>query len=358
MIERSEAEWIEIGNEITRLADIDWEAALAAAKHMLSEAQSGQQPRQIALAMQTEARVLKRLPDKTPSIRQQNEVIRYLKREQLSTHLATAYRQLGQMQYDAMAYFKALDAWLKSLELAGQEQNIHDTTLAYVGIGKFYYAVGEYTRAMHYHQLALLAAKPLQQAALDAEININIAADAFRLHDFSAVEVALNRAQQALETGYDRPVWMGEITFYRGMICFEQSQFADAQEFLSRAYNIYRKNHNSWGEGHVLLALGRTFIKLNEPEHAAECLSTACEISEQHQLLALGIEAHEILAFLYIEQGDNALALQFHKRLHELICQNLPEQNTGLRLSRHAAQRLHDIEGAFDLAKIHARLAV
>lgn len=358
MIERSPEDAIARSAEIVRMADQDWPAAQAAVQQMLSDAQAAQEPRLIALAMQTQARVLKHLPDKAPAILLQNEVIRYLKRQQLTEDLAAAYRALGQMQYDAMAYFKALDAWLKSLELAGLEQNVHGTTLAYIGIGKFYYALGEYTRAMYYHQLALIAAKPLGCAAVNAEININIAADAFRLRDFVATETALNSAQLALESGYDHPVWLGEVTFYRGMIYFEQGQFADAQEFLSRAYSIYHKNRNPWGESHVLLALGRAFIKLNEPEHAVECLSTACAISEQHQLFALGIEAYEILAFLFIELGDNAQALQSHKRLHELMRRNMPEQHAGLRLSRHAAQRLHEIEGAFDLAKIYARLAI
>ncbi|MGL4996940.1 MAG: tetratricopeptide repeat protein [Deefgea sp.] len=357
MLERSHEDLVAYGNEIVRLGDVDYLSALAAAKQFYEDTLAARLPRQIALAMQTEARVLKRMADKTSAIRLQNEVIRYLKREHLNEDLAAAYRVLGQMLYDAMSYFKSLDAWLKSLELSGLVQNNHGSTLAYIGIGKFYFALGEYTQAIHYHQLALLAAKPLNRAALTAEINLNIAADAFRLHDFAVAQVALDEAQRALETGYDRPAWLGEVAFYRGMIYFELGQFVDAQEFLSRAYNIYRKCHNFWGEGHALLALGRAFLKLEEQEHAVECLSTACEICEQHQLAALGIEANEILAYLYIDLGDNFQALHYHKRLHELICQTKTEPHSVLRLSRHAQQRLKEIETAFELAKLQAHLS-
>ena len=356
MLERPHEDLIAQCNDIVRLADQDWPSALAAAKQLYSESQRAGVPRLIALTMQTEARVLKRLADKSAAIRLQNEVIRYIKREQLNADLAAAYRVLGQMLYDAMAYFKALDAWLKSLELASLEQDVPGITLAYIGIGKFYYAVGEYTQAIFYHQVALLAAKPLQRAALIAEINLNIAADAFRLRHFTLAQAALDEAQAALETGYDRPAWLGEVAYYRGMIDFELNHFAEAQEFLSRAYNIYRKSHNSWGEGHALLALGRAFLKLDEPEHAVECLRAACEICDQNQLAALGIEANEILAYLYVELGDNLQALHYHKRLHELICQTKNEHHSVLRLSRHAQQRLKTIETAFELAKLQARL--
>lgn len=356
MLDRTHEDLIAQSNEIVRLADLDFDSALSAAKHFYQDALSSRIPRQIALAMQTEARVLKRQADKSAAIRLQNEVIRYLKREQLNDDLTSAYRVLGQMLYDEMAYFKSLDAWLKSLELAGLDHNVQGTALAYIGIGKFYYALGDYTKAIYYHQLALLAAKTLNRAALNAEININIAADAFRLRDFSVAQQALDEAQKVLSSGYDRPAWMGEVVFYRGMIYFELGQFAEAQEYLSRAYSIYRKCRNPWGEGHALLALGRAFLKLEEPEHAVECLSAACEICDHNQLTSLGIEAHEILAYLHVDLGDNLQALHYHKRLHELICQTQTEQRSILRLSRHAHQRLKDIETAFELAKLQARL--
>ncbi|MBM9888876.1 MULTISPECIES: tetratricopeptide repeat protein [Deefgea] len=356
MPERSHEDLIAQCNEIVRLADLDYAGALSAAKQFYQDSVKARLPRQIALAMQTEARVLKRQADKTAAIRLQNEVIRYLKREQLNQDLTSAYRVLGQMLYDAMAYFKSLDAWLKSLELAGLEHNVQGTTLAYIGIGKFYYALGDYTKAIQYHQLAQLAAQTLNRAALNAEININIAADAFRLRDFTLAQQALDEAQKALESGYDRPAWLGEVVFYRGMVCFELGQYAESQEFLSRAYSIYRKCRNSWGEAHALLALGRAFLKLAEQEHAVECLSVACEICEHHQLIALGIEAHEILAYLYVDLGDNLQALHYHKRLHQLICQSKSEQRSVLRLSRHAQQRLKEIETAFELAMLQARL--
>lgn len=357
MAEHSHEDLVARCNEIVRLADHDWTHAHAAAQAFYREMRVRRQPRQIALAMQTEARVLKRLAEnRTAAIRLQNQVIRYLKREQLNEDLATAYRVLGQIFYDDMAYFKALDAWLNALELSGKEQDAHGTTLAYIGIGKFYYALGGYTQAMHYHQLALLTAKPLKRAAISAEININLAADAFRLRDFTAAQVALDTAQLALETGYDRPVWLGEVALYRGQIHFELDQFAEAQAFLSRAYRIYRKCQNPWGQVHTLLALGRAFLKLGEQEHGVECFSAACEISDHHQLTGLGIEANEILAYLYVDLGDHLQALHYHKRLHELICQTKTEHRSVLRISRHAHHRLHDIETAFELAKLQARL--
>lgn len=356
MPERTHEDYIARCNEVVRLADLDYGAALAAAQQFYKESQVAREPRLIALAMQTEARVLKRQADKSAAIRLQNEVIRYLKREQLSQDLTTAYRVLGQMLYDSMAYFKSLDAWLKSLELAGLEHNAQATTLAYIGIGKFYYALGDYSKALQYHQLAQLAAQKINRAVLTAEININIAADAFRLRDFDIAHTALNEAQRALESGYDRPAWLAEVVYYRGMISFEQGQYAESQESLSRAFTIYRKCRNSWGEGHALLALGRAFLKLDESEHAVECLSAACEICEQNQLTVLGIQAHEILAYLYVDLGDNLQALHYHKRLHQLICASKIEQRSALRLSRHAQQRLREIETAFELAMLNARL--
>ncbi len=344
------------GNAIAILANQDSTAALLQADAMLDAMQAQQLPEAIAIALQTKVRVLQRLPNKTQAIALQNELIRYLKREQLPQNLAAAYWRLGQIYYDSLAFYRALDAWLKSLEIAGERQDIHAAARAYIGVGKFFFGLGEYTRALHCHNMAQMIASSLNLVQLDTEIGLNIAADAFRLQDFATALTALTKARAAFDAGLNRPSWLGEADFYQGMICFEHGEFAKAQEFLSRAYKIHHKQHNSWGESHVLLALARTFIKLAEYEHAVECLETVCALSEQHQQILLSIEAYEVLSMLYVEQGDYAKALQFHKRLHELIRNNPPEQRPGLRLSRHASQRLQSIESTLELVRIQARL--
>ncbi len=341
-------------NAIAALAIHDDVNALAQAEIMLREAQAMRMPAVVSIAMQTKVRVLQQRPNKAPAISLQTELIRYLKREQLHQDLAAAYWRLGQIYYDSLAYYRALDAWLKSLEIASERQDIYAAARAYIGVGKFFFGLGEYTRALHCHSMAQIVANSLNLIQLDTEIGLNIAADAFRLQDYDTALNALNKARAAFDAGLNRPSWLGEADFYQGMIYFEQAQYSLAQEYLSRAYTIHHQHHNAWGESHVLLALARTFIKLGEYSNAVEYLETACTLSEQHQQILLSIEAHEILSLLHLEQGDYAKALQFHKRLHALIRSNRHEQNSGLRLSRNASQRLQEIESQLELARLQA----
>ena len=280
-----------------------------------------------------------------------HEVIRLLAREKRADLLAWAHNEEAEMHYFAGDYHQALDAWMRCLEIASERNERQFCALAYIGIGKVYFAFDDFANALQFHRTAEQIAQPLDQPVLSCGIHINIAGDAYRLHDYDTANRALSTAETLLDQGIIRPVWRAEVVYYRGLIHFEQNDYEQAERFLNDAYRIYRDTNNRWGEGRVLLHLGRTYQKLGRPQAALECLQTANHIGETAGLSGLRLQTEELLSQLYLDVGDFRQALVHHKRLHETVADQHQEQG-GLRLTKPLQTQLHQMDLQLQLERM------
>ncbi|SMC29915.1 Tetratricopeptide repeat-containing protein [Andreprevotia lacus DSM 23236] len=327
------------------------DAALASADQLLAQAQALGDAALVARTQRERARAasLGGRPRQGAAIMQ--EAIRLLQRENRQDLLAWAHNEQAEMHYHAGDYHQALDAWLRCLELAGERDERQFCALAYIGIGKVYYAFDDYANALHFHRAAEQIARPLDQPLLSCGIQINIAGDAYRMHDHATAMTALGAAEAWLDQGIVRPVWRAEIVYYYGLIHFEQGDLEHAERFLNDAYRIYRDTNNQWGEGRVLLHLGRTYQKLGRPKAALECLQTANQIGESANLAQLRLQTEELLSQLFLDVGDYRQALVHHKRLHDAVTSRELKQGA-LRLPKQVVQQLRQVDLQLQLERV------
>ncbi|MBE9607775.1 tetratricopeptide repeat protein [Chitinilyticum piscinae] len=287
-----------------------------------------------------------------------NEGIRLATRLELSGLLLEGRLAQGGIHYGNGDFFRALEVWLKTLEEASKFSQMNLCAQAYVGIGKVYYAFDDFSSAVRAHAMAQEIANGLGDLRLSCEIAINLAADYYRLHDTASSMASIIQAQQIMAQGkLDLPEWDGEISSYIGLIHFEQGDYERAEAHLLSALAILRACGSVWGQVHVQLALGRTYLKLGDPRRASDYLK---EVVAQQSLGVVGgmqVQTEELLAGLLVEQGDYQGALHHYKRLQQLQSEQFRSHGTTLRLSKHMLGRLADLEFRLQLERYRLQLA-
>ncbi|WP_157670773.1 tetratricopeptide repeat protein [Chitinibacter sp. GC72] len=351
----TEALWAQAETIASQLQDEPAQAE-SAAQALLQQAKLQSDHELLAHAHRLLARS-QHLQGKTgEAIRTLQAAIRFLQRHKLNQPIMQAYDELGSLLYEQLNYYAALDAWLKSLEIATVLQTSHGCIRAYLGVGKVHFAFGDYRKATHFYQMAQSLSLPLQDARLDCEVALNLAASAYRLGEYNKAQAALGQVSLHLLEDLSQPAWEADVLTYNGLLHLHFSRYSVAQELLSQAYQLYRKHRLIGGQGQVMIALARCFTALAQADLAEECLLEAARLSTEHQLLSLGVESHTSLAQLYLEQGQHQSALQHRKLLHALLVGQHQEQGFPLQMSSHARMRLRKIERELETRKIRLRL--
>lgn len=293
---------------------------------------------------------------KQAAIKTLQTAIRYLKRLKHLSPVMQCQDELGQLYYEHLDYYLALDSWLKSLEIAAVLQDSRGCIRAYIGVGKVHFAFGDFRKAMHFHLIANGLSLPLQDKELDCEVALNIAMAAYRLGELDRALAALGQVSQHLLDDIHHPEWRAEVLTYDGLIHLHFERYHEAQEILSQAYQLFRHNQIVGGQVQVMSALARCFVGLNQIDLAEECLLEAVRLSELHQLATLLLESQTLLAGLYLDSGQYKLALEHRKKLHDLLTGQSFEQGFPLQLSRHSSARLRKIERELEMSKSRHRL--
>ncbi|WP_035055784.1 tetratricopeptide repeat protein [Andreprevotia chitinilytica] len=311
----------------------------------------------IARAHKEHARALSHLGQSRAAITTLRDAVRLIEREKHPALLTWSLNELGELYYFAADYHAALDTWIKCLETASERGDMLYCAHAYMGIGKVYFAFDDFINALHFHRIAEQIVLPLGEDRLACAIQINLAADAYRLHDHGTALTALDAATGLMERGVQHSGWAAEVTSYYGLIHFEQREFESAERYLNDAYRIYRDAKNAWGESHVLLNLGRTYQKLGQPKAALECLQTANRVSDEANLPNFVLQTEELLSQLYLDVGEFKLALEHHKRLHAAVRERNRKQGGGLRLAKTTTQQLKQLDLRLHLERVRMRQA-
>lgn len=326
-------------------------AALAIAEALNKSVKQYKNPSWGGLALRLLAKCQRQLGDKPRAISTLQTAIRYLKRNQLMQQCMQCYNELGTLLFEQLEYYPALDAWLKSLEIATALQAYHGCVRAYLGVGKVHFACGDYRKAQSFHLIAQQLSQPLQDKELDCEVALNLAADAYRLAEYDEALIALSQISQHILNDLNQPEWEAEVLTYDGLIHLHFERYSEAQELLSQAYQHFRKNHLIGGQGQVMIALAKCFIALNQIDLAEECLQEGARLGHEHQLLQLAVESHTQLAQLYLDSAQYPLALQQRKILHTLIASQYGELGLAMQLPGQTQARLRRVERELELRK-------
>lgn len=280
------------------------------------------------------------------------EAVRVLGRGKHEREHVRALHALGLALYTRGEYLQALDTWLKGMELAVAEGLREDCARAWVGVGKVYHAFGHTQSALHFHEQAWQLAERVGDPTLSCEVAINLASTAYRLHHLDDALHYLALAEVWLKGPVQHPLWSAEVLSYYGLIYFEQHDYAKAEAALNSARALNQHHRNLWGEGHVLLHLGRTYYQLQRIPEALDCLNQANEIAVRGGLAHLVQQAEALLAQISMETGDYRQALTHQKRLHASVIATHQDEGQTMRLSRANEKRLAQLEHQLSVERI------
>ncbi|HSC80709.1 MAG TPA: tetratricopeptide repeat protein [Chitinolyticbacter sp.] len=265
-----------------------------------------------------------------------------------------AQLQLGHTYYAAGAYQRALGIWLDSLSRVHALHDVENGARVYLGVGKVYYAIEDYATALAYHEFALKLADPHGDPYLSCEVLINIASDAYRQQVYDRALAALQEAGALLRGAVRNQVWEAEVRSYHGLIHYARGDFPAAREALEGALAIHRDNQNLWGLSHVLLALGRSYLRLGMLDEADAALQEAMRLSSEGGMAALQRDVADLLADLALSRDDHRAALLAYKRLAALTCAD--STAAALRPGPAVAERLRRILLQTRIAQTRLRL--
>ncbi|WP_148714190.1 tetratricopeptide repeat protein [Chitinolyticbacter meiyuanensis] len=245
-----------------------------------------------------------------------------------------AQLQLGHAYYVAGAYQRALSVWLDSLSRVHAMHDIENGARVYLGVGKVYYAIEDYATALAYHEFALKLAEPQGDPYLSCEVLINIAGDAYRQQVYDRALAALKEAGGLLRGAVRNQVWEAEVRSYHGLIHYARGDYPAARTALEGALAIHRLNQNRWGLAHVLLALGRTLLRLDQHDEAEAALQEAMQLAGDAGMTTVQRDAADLLADLALRRNDHRAALAAYKHLAALAC---PDDGSAMSLRTGAA---------------------
>ncbi len=303
--------------------------------------------------LQLLARIHYHLFDYQQALKSLGDAVRHAGKEGMSTEVPALLLFEGQIHYSAGAYFRALEVWLKVLEEASELADYERCAQAYVGIGKVYFVFDDFHNARKFHLLALELAQSLGNYPLLCEIEINLSADYYRLHEGEAAHEAIASAINLMARHrIVNPVWEGEIAAYQGLLLFEAGELDRAEAFLLRAFEIHHRHDSHWGQVNDLLALGRLYLARGENGKASASLKQAAQLQEAGNLASLQIQIEELLAGLLVEEGDYAGALARYKKLQALQAEQFARDGTSFRISKRNQQRIKQLEYQLQLSKI------
>ncbi|WP_373973773.1 tetratricopeptide repeat protein [Chitinibacter sp. SCUT-21] len=334
----------------------DPHSALQLAQSLLTYSQQAHNPNWCSISQRLIAKCQKQIGERAAAIQTLQAAIRYAKRHQLMQQTMHGYDELGTVLYEQLAYYPALDAWLKSLEIATLLQAMHGCVRAYIGVGKVHFAFGDHHKALHFYQTAHSLCQPLDDIELNCEVSLNLAACLYRLGEHDQALFALSQISQHILNDLNQPEWEAEVLTYDGLIHLHFERFSVAQELLSQAYQRFRKTKHATGQGQVMQALARCFVQLKQLDLAEECLLEAARLGAEFHLPTLAAESHTALAQLYLDSGQYQQALEHRKQLHHVIAGQSDERGFPLQLSSKTQTRLRRIERELENRKTKLRL--
>ena len=191
-----------------------------------------------------------------------------------------AYSNLGNA-YDSLGDFKrAIDYHERDLKIAKEVGNIAGEGETYGNLGNCYHGLGDFHRAIDYFECHLKLAKEVGDRASEGKAYGSLGSAYDSLGDsVRAIEFHERCRQIATETG-DRAcegIALGNI----GQAYHNRGDFAKAIHFLERHLEIAKETGAVGIEGKAYSSLGMAFFRLRDFQKAIECHKRYLEIAKE-----------------------------------------------------------------------------
>jgi CHAT domain-containing protein/tetratricopeptide (TPR) repeat protein len=163
-------------------------------------------------------------------------------------------------------HWQALESFREAAKLAGELEIIKSEVNALNGMGWVYASVADWPRAIEAHRKALgvlnrSRERPLQTATLRQ------LGDAYQAA--GEPEQALLYLKKALDTESDTATGAGALILdSMGLIYLQQDDYKQALDAFGKAVTAFERQSNLAGAADARINLGRTYLRLGQPEQA------------------------------------------------------------------------------------------
>ncbi len=315
----------ELGWELRERSD--WERVLSLAEQTMTLAQRHAYQQGLNGAFRNSAFAHYMLADYKVALAEALVALRMGEELEDTRSQAEALAVLAMVHWTIGSYDQALEEGFRGLRLAEALADIWMTAWGLTILGGIYQSIGDNRKALEFHEKShnLFAGEHYTMGEARSLSGLGIVYQAL-----GDAEAALECHQKALELYRQINNAVGEARALNdiGVLYQQQGDYPRALDLHHEALRLRQANNNQQAETTSLLNLGRIHLNLDNLGEARKALERALAIAVKIGAKPKESQAHELLAKLSEESGDHQVALEHHRRFHELREEVFSEEET------------------------------
>lgn len=307
-----------------------YQAAFGAWVQALQLYQASHAPLDEALTMSSLGTVFKRFSDYSAALNCYQQALTIFQDLEEPLGEAQSLNYLGEIYIEqghylqAKTHYEAAQAIFEDLAVSvvanpppAEAYTLRFQAINLDNLGILYGELGQYTRALDFHQQALAIRQTLAEPQFEKITLLNIGLIYKRLENYST---ALTYYEQALAISRDRNDRRGEAIALNNLalVYDELGEPTRGLEYLQTALAIYQEMGDRMGEGNTLDSLGTLYLSLGQYDQAQQSYEQALTILRAVGQRALEKAVLGHIGDLYVAQDQPELAIVFYKQSVEL----------------------------------------
>ncbi len=233
-----------------------------------------------------------------------------------TNYLASAYNNLGIIQYNLGNTKEAIAAYKKSISLFTSSANKINISYPYNNIALIYSQIGDYNQALYYFSQSQKIAESINDLNNIATCYNNIALIYSEQNDNAK---ALDYYKKSLSMHQKSNNVLGQaLVMHNIASAYEQSGFySKALYYIEKSYAIRLKQNDKAGMAECYNTFGRVYKGLNRMEESLESFNKCMSLNEELKLKDHTTTALINLGNIYLLMNDIPKALMYAKKAHQ-----------------------------------------
>ena len=235
-----------------------------------------------------------------------------------------AYSNLGNVYFSLGDFKKAIEYHERQLKISKEVGDGAGEVAAYSNLGNAYFSLGDFKIAIEYHERQLKISKELGERTGERKAYNNLG-DAY--NSLGEFQKAIEYHERHLKTSKEMGDRAGEGTAYcnLGNACNSLGDFQKAIEYLERHLKISKEVGDRAGEGNAYCNLGNAYFGLGDFQKAIKYHERHLKISKEVGRMAGEGKANCNLGNAYYNLGEFQKAIEYHDR-HLQISKKLKDR--------------------------------
>ena len=233
--------------------------------------------------------------------------------EQTNWNYAASLSSLGNAYYFLGEYQKAIEFHQQSLEITREIGDRRGEASSYMGLGNVYLSLGEYPKAIEFHQQSLAIDREIGDRGGEAKSYNNLGNVYYSLGEYQKASEFHQQSLAILREIGDRG---GEAASYNnlGTVYNSLGEYQKAIEFHQQSLAITREIGDRGGEAASYGNLGNVYYSLGEYQKASEFYQQSLAITRE--IGDRGGEANSYMGLgnVYYSLGEYQKAVEFHQQ--------------------------------------------